>query len=425
MKKTIAILTNFKEFVPGYSLTGIVKDQAKMLSRYGHKVLLYVSKGYHGEDIPGDFEIVKKIPDAHLIDYRKKSALTEEHAKIAEETGRVLAGEFEEGKVDICFTHDFVFTGWNLPFGLGVQQASKRYQKVHWLHWIHSVPTAWFDWWKHADYGPKHRLVFPNSLTRRQVADQFHCRAEDIRIIPHIKDLRTFWDFGEDTCTFIDDYPLTMQAQFVLVYPASSDRLRAKGVQDIIQVMAKIKERKKSIMIIIANQWATGTQPRQDIEQFKKAAKQLGLEYGREFIFTSEWGKKYPQWNYENGLPQKMLRELFLCSNLFIFPTREESFGLVGPEAALCGVLPMFNKSLLCQFEVMGMTGLFADFGSYQNVFKPESPDNYYTGLALILLERMRNNEALAAKTFVRRVYNYDALYKNIYEPIFTECEMW
>lgn len=418
----IALLTNFQEMNPGYSLTGIVKDQARMLTRHGHEVHLFVNDQYHGEGFSDDVTLRKQIPFTHLKDYKTRKDLTNEHKMTVQGTAKMLKAELKE--FDFAFSHDFVFTGWFMPYGLGCMEAGYELPNIRWLHWLHSVPSVFSDWWNIREYGPRHKLVFPNEIDRLRVAENYRGEISDVRVIPHIKDLRSWFDFGEDTCSFIDDFPGVMQSDIVKVYPASSDRLHAKGIKEIILILSKIKQRGFSVFCVIANQWATGKMPKQDIEHYKKMANRNGLKMNTDFVFTSEWG--YEKRMYENGIPKKMLRELFQCSNLFIFPTREESFGLVAPEAALAGgVLMVLNKSLSMMFEVMGFTGLYMDFGSYHQAFKPEDEGKYFEDVASIILGRMKQNEAISSKTFVRKKYNWDSLYLNFYQPVMAEAVTW
>jgi glycosyltransferase involved in cell wall biosynthesis len=413
----IAILTTFQEFSPGYSLTGIVKDQARMLANYGHKVYLYVSERYHGEKFSDDVTLCKDIPFSHLKDYRSRLDLTEDHKALITKTAEVLTSTLQQREIQIAFTHDFIFTGWFMPYGQGCRVATPALPKVGWLHWIHSIPSIKSDWWKINEYGKKHKIVYPNWTDRTRVAEQYRGLDDHVRIIPHIKDLRSFFEFSDETCRFIKAYPAVMQADVVNILPASVDRLSSKRVDMVMKILGEIKAMGKSVCLVVCNQWATGRQQKEDTNKFREVGKQAGLVSGKDMIFTSDFESP----KFDVGIPTRMVRELFLCSNLFIFPTREESFGLVVPEASLAGgVLPVLNKSLQMQMEISGNHALYFDFGSYHQSWVCPS-EQYWIDLATIIVARMRENEAIKTKTFMRQRYNMDYLYHNAYAPVMQE----
>jgi len=430
--QNVAILTNFQDFNPGYSLSGIVADQCIMLDRYGHKVHLYTCDSYNDEfdDVDLPCEVHRKIPFCHLTDYKEEKDFSKEHEMYGKTLKNVLVEEFKTKKIEIAFTHDWIFTGWNLPFSYGIRLANPHLGGVNWMHWVHSVPSdleypQGRDWWDIRRYGPNHKIIFPNAIERTRVAEQFKGQIDDVRIIPHIKDLRTWYDFDEETWEFIDDFPGVMQADIVQIYPASTDRLRAKQIDMVANLFARFKEKGFTVCLVVANQWATEKEQEKDIQNFLDLAPKLGLKPNEELIFTSAWkdGK------YNTGLPKKILRELQLCSNIFVFPTVEESFGLVGPEAALGGNFMVLNKSLYMMFEIFGNSGLYCDFGSYHNIFDPKNigitMDQYLAGVCNLILGRFSQNEVFQTRTWCRRVYNMDNLYNQVYQPLMAESRLW
>jgi len=427
----IAILTNFMDFIPGYSLTGIVKDQVIMLLRQGHKVNLFVNDQYNWksgvpvseEEItkfggdPANYEMIAKVPFQKLTDYKSIVNLTPEDKGIIDATKNMLVAELHD--TDFVFTHDFVFTGWFMIYGQGCRLASPKLPNVKgWYHWIHSMPSAMSDWWMIKQYGPNHKLVYPNYTDRIQVAEQYRGVADDVRIIPHIKDIRTWFDFHPDTCRFIDKYPKVLSADVVQLLPASVDRLESKRVKEVCKIVKGIKDQGRSVCLVIANQWATGRQQKEDVDKYRLAAVRDGLIDQEELIFTSDFESP----KFDVGIPQRMIRELFLCSNLFIFPTREESFGLVVPEAALSGCFLVLNRSLQMQREVSGNEALFFDFGSCHQVHTVENPDRYYAQIGFIVAGRMKENESIKTRTFARQTYNMDNLYNKYYMPVMSEA---
>lgn len=431
----VAILTTFQEFNPWYSLTGIVKDQARMLAEYNNEVYIFVSEKYNGDEkkeFPDEnIHIVKKIPFAHLHDYQNNEPLKPEHEITAQVTMGMLTKTLAELEIETVFTHDFVFTGWNKPYGVGIQRIKKNLKGVSWMHWIHSIPTRFMDWWNMVEYGDNHKLIYPNRTDIVRVAENYRTTTTAVRVIPHIKDIRIMFNFNDETCEIIDRYPALMQADFIQIYPASSDRFEAKRVAEVIKIFAYIKSCGFSVCLFIANQWATTPKHYADLQAYEKLATKYGLEPGKDFIFSSLFRplsstktEEIPK--YRVGVPSHILNNLMMLCNLFVFPTREETFGLVLPEVSLAsGALCVLNRSLHMQQEVGGNNTLFFDFGSYTNDHKCTDPDKYLKEIAIIIIGRMHENDGIMTRTFMRKRYNYDSLYAKYYAPIMEELKLY
>lgn len=424
-KSTVAILTNFMDFNPGYSLSGIVVSQAKMLLWEGHKVFVFVNEQFNPKynDDSGitdllkyeGFHLSKKTKFMHLTDYDTAASVTEKHIKEAEEAGETFTKEFLDNSIDTVFTHDFVFTGWNLPYSLAIKNCNNKIKgtrDLKWFHWVHSCPSGKRDWWQLNTYGPNHKIVFPNKTEVMRVAESYSTNPSNIMVIPHIVDIRAWYDMSEEVWAITDAYSDIMEAEVIQIYPCSTDRLHAKQLDIVIKLFGCMKKARVKVFLFIANQWATGTQQKEDLQKYIDLGEQYGLVYEKDFVFSSSI---HP--DYEAGLSKRMLRELQLLSNVFIFPTREESFGLVGPEASFSGALPIINRSLTMQFEVMGHEVPGFDFGSFhQNHLEVNNPE-YINAVALAILNRLYSNEAIQGKNYTKRRYNMNHLYNRYYLP--------
>lgn len=422
----IAILTNFNSFNPGYSLTGIVKDQCRMLIRHGDEPHLFVSEKYDPakDEWPEGLTIHREVPFPKQIDYRKRNEVTQEHEAMAEG----FAGKLIEALADydMAWTHDWVFTGWFLPYAIAVQRASPKLLRLRWLHWVHSIPCTNADWWDMRLYSKRHKIVSPTETERRRVAEQYRGEISDVRTIPHIKDPRVWYGFCQDSWDFIDSYPGCLQADVFQIYPASSDRHTAKQVDKVIRIFAAMKRRwNRSVCLVCADQWATGRQRREDEQGLLDLAQAVGLQPD-EFAFTSRWRPdEKGRGKFATGIPARMLAELGILQNAFIFPTIQESFGLVGPEASFSGAYVVINRSLTNQLEVFDNIPASYDFGSYHHTFEPENWDRYLEAVAGRILGRMRDCESVWNKRNIVQKYNMDALYEEVYRPVMAESESW
>jgi glycosyltransferase involved in cell wall biosynthesis len=418
IKPVPAVITTFQYYAAGYSLMNLVRSQLRQLYRAGYETHFVTGTNFGDEAIKEYKEatVHQILPVGHLTDYRTDQ-LEDQHVDLVSDSAQALIKFIDDTGVNLMLTHDIVFLGWHWPYALAVQEASRERPDVKWLHWIHSVPTGFNPIWDINRYGPNHKLVFPNQTDALRVGEQFRGKIEHVVPIHHVKDIREFAQFSEASCRFIDEYDL-MSADVIQIYPASVDRLHAKGVDYLIRVFGAMKTFfHKNVRLVICNQWCNVDKHRETVEKTIQTGKKYGLKPDKDLIFSSRFEvDRDPNW--EVGLPEKMVAELMMLGNLFMFPTREESFGLVLPEASLMGgALIVSNASLDMMREITGGNSLAWDFGSFYRDYHNDDQDAYFKGIAQIILGKMQSESAIRHKTFMRQKYNLDYIFKHELEP--------
>ena len=417
----IGILTEFKELNPGHSLSGVISNQCRMLERFGHEVHLLVAQEYKSNfPEPPNVSIDKVVPRCNQIDYHFEKDLTEEHRVFID---NVLVPFYKQElvKYDVIFTNDLIFTGWLLPYQLGLEKVIQETKQVFFLHFIHSVPPriemAQWDWRDIRRLLPNHKLVSFTQHNKGLIQSTYKAQPDDVVVIPHIIDPRVEGDFCQGAWDLIDQMPNILQGDIVCVYPASTDRLRAKQVQVHLALFDSFKRRNMRCALVIANQWATGRDPQEQKDKYIKFGEVLGLHYGVEFIFTSDIKPEY-----QAGISKKMLRDLHSCANLFVLPSVEEAYCLVGPEAAHTGQYLVANNDVGAFHEIYGDCCHYISFGSMEHSdFYGKSGDyvaEYMDKVSVRVLEGMRNDLAIQAKTRCRIQNNMDAIYLKYYEGV-------
>jgi Glycosyltransferase Family 4 len=421
----VAILTNFEKSKSEYSLYNVVLAQAAALAEQGNTITVFVNSNYvQTQPLPTEFgefniSVRRDVPLPPLrVDYQTERALPIDVLTYTDTLANWLKYTLPE--FDTVFTHDWVFTGWNLPYFLALEKAAPTLRRVKFLHWIHTMPGKGRDWWNLRRLGEEnHRLVFPNNVTRARVAFFYQTDPSKVFVIPHIVDLRDLFDWQPASLLFARNHPEIMSSHVVQIYPAGSDRLDHKGIRELILIFAKIKPRGFSVFLVVANQHADGNQEK--IDHFIRLGSIKGLIYGEDFVFTSEENTAFRE-----GVPRKVLRDLMQCSSTFVFPTQQESFGLVLPETSLAsGALPVLNSSLTEMMEIGGNNGLLTPFGSYCVDWNPNNEEHYLDAVAGAIISQTRAEEALKTRVYFRRRLNRETIYQRYYVPILEGSNLW
>ena len=154
---------------------------------------------------------------------------------------------------------------------------------------------------------------------------------------------------------------------------------------------------------------------------YKALIRLQGAAYGlsnNDLFFTSDIEE------FKSGFPRRGVMELFSLSNLFICPSLSESFGLTVLEAASKGNFLVLNERVPA-LEELGknldahfMKWDARNFGFDTKESYNPSEEAYLAEHGKIIVNKMRENPILKAKTMARQRYSPKWVWENQLEPI-------
>ena len=409
----IGILTTFYNFDKSYSLCSVVESQLISLVKYGYSPVLFVHDNFTGE-IPKGVEIRKVVPRFLLVDYSSNQPVEKDFYEQVKKAKEALEKNFKD--IDVVLTHDLIFQGWFLPYNVAMREANL---KCKWLHWIHSAPSPRptnLQTPHDCRYKtmPNSKLIYMNHYDVVRLAEMYGGYPDDVRVVYNPLDLRNFSNLHPFVSKLIDKYKL-LNADIIDVYPVSSTRFDGKQVNRVIQILGELKKLGKSVRFICPNAHANAEREKREVENLIHKGIEFGLTR-EEMIFTSLEDKEY-----ELGVPHEIVKDLFLLSNLFIFPTSSENCPLILLEAAASKCLLVLNDSFPPLKDFFGENALYFRFGSMVENVNYQNEEQYFSDVAKIIISELNKNKPLNAFNKLKQKFNYDTIFREMLEPLFYE----
>ncbi|MDZ4210057.1 MAG: hypothetical protein U1C56_02660 [Candidatus Curtissbacteria bacterium] len=426
--KSVAICTSFTGFDPTYSLCRIVDEQIRMLVGSGYKPVVIVKAGFRPEEMFALPEVtlryITPFPASNYIGEAVDATFKQDVDKLKKELIENLKD------VDVVLTHDLIYQPESLKINFACRQAIKEddhMAKIRWLHWVHSA-TGPATLGKELQQGdtyfqtvtqkfPNSFVIFPNGYSIPRVARDFGYEEDEVKVVPHSTNLPGFCQW-EPLMTKLVMEKNMLAADAIAVYPIRLDR--GKQVEIVIKIMAQLKKLDYIVRVIVPDFHSTGG----DKVTYRENLKKIALDWGLndfDLTFTSEF---HESWRV--NVPHKVIHDLFELSNVFIMPSKSETYSLIVQEAALLGNLLVLNHDFAPFRDIYGKDAIYKQFsanigfdgldGDIETTYGDEK--GYFHDCAMRIKYELENNLVLAQQKRLRKERGPLYVFKQFLEPL-------
>lgn len=395
----IAIISHFNSMPESYSPARAVRNQIKILKKYGHDVTVFLQEGSRLEDVDLGCKVLKIIPKFK----REKMVVNEEvKNKLISIFREYLTSDFQ-----LAITHDF-FIQDTVTFSEAVRECGV---KIPWLHFCRSGVAHKMDFSM-----PNAKFVYLNYSDVGKFARAIKVPVEQCRTVPNEKEPAYIFGWDSVTRMIVDKFQL-WNRDIIQTYPVCSTRLDAKGLDSIIKIFVELKRLGNKVALIVAN--SNGRKRVDDLKRKQEMAKEMGLNED-EFIFTSLLADD--KYDIASGVNNKVCAELMSISNLMIMATIAEVSSNILLEASMTKQLLVLNSDLPCLFDAVDKNAVLSyPFTSGQSLHYSGRDNELLMKLAKQITGEIKSNKADLQFRHVWRNYNSHSLYNNILEPILYE----
>lgn len=423
MNKKIFFLTNFSSYLQSFSPIIVVQEQLKMCLRNGYEPVLIACEGW---EVPED-SVYSKVETIRL--FNANSHNPDDKPENIEELVTILYDQLKEALPEECsvITHDLIFLPDYTVLNLAARKLAKERPKVRWLHWIHSATGPNTLAQERAMYGehyanslnekfPNSIICYPNSQDIPRVARNFNFEEFEVVEVPHSTDPTE--GMHPLVQRLYDDLKLG-DKEVLCIAPARLDR--GKSLHNIIWFMAGCRDAGITSHVIFCDFQSTGDDKVVYREDMKKLSNQLGV--ADRVTFLSEFDDMAHM-----DVSHDIILDLFTLSNIFLLPSRSETYSLVAQEAMLKGNLCILNYDFPAFRQIYGKRALYRQFDGAEiamdgfdgkiDTTHSNPQDYFHHRLALAVKGWIENSKVLGGKTWVRTHRNPDYIFREYIEPL-------
>lgn len=425
----VAILTMFRTLKSTYSLVGVVKSHVQMLLDGGVEIKILVSEECLDEE-KTDIFLDSRIEWIKVANtYEGKSIEWKDYFDSEvplddnlDDKVVFIANEFKKylGDVQICMLHDILYQSKHYIHNLAIRQMHKQLPHLRYIAFTHSFP---YDRPSHitekiaARYTalPNTIYAYPAQAGIHALAAQYDVPEGLCRVVYHSVALL---EGMSSAVKRLHKQVDLLSSDILIIYPA---RLTTgKQLEKVVQLGGALSViGNKSVKIIFCDFPCTDT----EATSYKERIREIGIQYGltsQQIVFTSEQG-------YPTGFPNESVLELFSLSNVYICPSMSESFGLTVLEAAREGNFIILNENVPSLKEIGKYLGAYfmkwdaRCMGySLSQTYEP-SEATYYGIHARHILEELKKNSVIKAKTQIRQRFNKEWIWHHQMQPLIQE----
>jgi len=425
----VAILTMFNGLSSTYSLVNVVAEHLKMLLDAGISTKMLVSEDCPDSERRGIFadsrlewvKITNRLRGERMVwrDYSQPGG--ELHESFFEEA-EVLAEDFKRvlADVDVCMMHDIHYQGWHLVHNVAIRKAQESLPQLRFLAFTHSAPAVrppepQYPFSCRYTPMPNTIYVYPTQSGISALARQYDVPEGKCRVVSNSLDLIAA--AGADVRSIHRRVNL-LRSELLIVYPGRFTT--AKKFEKVAALAGVIqKKTERTAQVIFCDFPCLDT----DAASYRRLIRATGQACGlgdADMAFTSELG-------YPGGFPRSGVLELFTLSNLFLCPSYSESFGLTVLEAASRGNFLVLNEAVPALEELGKKLGAYFmrwdahNFGfDTKETYRP-SEMGYLERHAGLIVDRMRDDAVLRAKSLTRRMFTPGWIWYNQLQPLLEE----
>ncbi|MGI6226011.1 MAG: glycosyltransferase [Peptococcales bacterium] len=422
----VAILTMFSNLDRTYSLVNVVAEHLAMLLKADIKTKILVCEGCPASERTGIYsderiewaEVTNTLGGKQIVWYDYCQPSGEVHPTFFQEA-EVIANDLVEKltDVDVCIMHDIHFQGWHLIHNVAIRKAQESLPHVKFIAFTHSAPFNRPnnpEWPFSARYTPmpKTTYIFPSQAGIPHLAKQYNVAEGKCRVINNSLNLLIHMNEGvQELAKQID----ILSPDILIIYPTRlTPGKRLEKVAALAGAISKTSELK--IKVIFCDFPSGDIKPEIYKEMIRREGQSFGLEPNN-ILFTTDLGFPY-------GFPRQGVLDLFTLSNLFIFPSYSEAFPLILLEAASRGNFLVVNERVPALEEIgKNIHAYFMrwdarNFGFDTHETYHPSEEKYLEDHARQIVNLIRENPVLFAKTLVRQRYSPEWIWENQFEPL-------